>query len=148
MPYLERMPSPHTLLYCYRVNDKIVGPISLTDLHTLLTSKKISSETMIRKEGSSEWRPLMAVLRHQERLLRLKTAAEQAGSHPPKTRLLFYAVAIVTMICGLVHSYCQQTFFYTEVLFIPAICLFMGKMLLYMHILSYNSRKTPPTLEK
>ena len=41
MPYVRRMASQRTPLYHYRVKDKIVGPICLTDLHALLVSKKI-----------------------------------------------------------------------------------------------------------
>ena len=49
MPYVRRMASQRTPLYHYRVKDKIVGPICLTDLHALLVSKKILPDTMIRE---------------------------------------------------------------------------------------------------
>ena len=46
MPYVRRMASQRTPLYHYRVKDKIVGPICLTDLHALLVSKKILPDTI------------------------------------------------------------------------------------------------------
>ncbi|WP_418177777.1 GYF domain-containing protein, partial [Akkermansia sp.] len=52
------MASQRTPLYHYRVKDKIVGPICLTDLHALLVSKKILPDTMIREEHSQCWMPL------------------------------------------------------------------------------------------
>ena len=57
MPYVRRMASQRTPLYHYRVKDKIVGPICLTDLHALLVSKKILPDTMIREEHSQCWMP-------------------------------------------------------------------------------------------
>lgn len=58
MPYVGRMPSQHCPLYHYRVKDKVVGPVSLADLHVLLTSKKIPPDTMIREEHCQTWMPL------------------------------------------------------------------------------------------
>ena len=42
MPYVRRMASQRTPLYHYRVKDKIVGPICLTDLHALLVLSLIN----------------------------------------------------------------------------------------------------------
>ena len=52
------MASQRTPLYHYRVKDKIVGPICLTDLPALLVSKKILPDTMIREEHSQCWMPV------------------------------------------------------------------------------------------
>lgn len=143
MPYERRMDSRQTQLYHYRVKDKIVGPVSLADLHALLTSKKIFPDTMIRKENSESWVPLTAKLRSQERLERLRTSAFQLSCRPPKTCILFYALALFILICGIVHSVMAHTFFYMEVLFVPSIAFFMGKMLMYMHLLTGGIRKQP-----
>lgn len=75
MPYVGRMPSQHCPLYHYRVKDKVVGPVSLADLHVLLTSKKIPPDTMIREEHCQTWMPLTAEFRRQERLDRPRTSA-------------------------------------------------------------------------
>ena len=117
MPYVRRMASQRTPLYHYRVKDKIVGPICLTDLHALLVSKKILPDTMIREEHSQCWMPLATELRRQERLLLLA--------------------------CGVAHSIMLHTILYMEVLFVPAIAFFMGKMLMYMHLLTGGMRKMP-----
>ena len=36
-----------------------------------------------------------------------------------------------------------HTFFYMEVLFVPSMAFFMGKMLMYMHLLTVGIRKMP-----
>lgn len=89
MPYVRRMASQRTPLYHYRVKDKIVGPICLTDLHALLVSKKILPDTMIREEHSQCWMPLATELRRQERLARLRASAFMLSCRPPKSCLLF-----------------------------------------------------------
>ena len=107
MPYVGRMPSQHCPLYHYRVKDKVVGPVSLADLHVLLTSKKIPPDTMIREEHCQTWMPLTAEFRRQER------------------------------------SVMENYFQYMEVVFLPSIAFFMGKMLAYMHLLTGGIRKIP-----
>lgn len=143
MPYVRRMASQHTPLYHYRVKDKIVGPISLTDLHALLTSKKILPDTMIREEHSQCWMPLTAELRRQERLARLRASAFMLSCRPPKSCLLFYSIAILLLACGVAHSIMLRTILYMEVLFVPSMVFFMGKMLMYMHLLTGGIRKKP-----
>lgn len=137
------MASQHTPLYLYRVKDKIVGPISLTDLHALLVSKKILPDTMIREEHSKCWMPLATELRRQERLARLKASAFMLSCRPPKSCVLFYIIALLLLACGVAHSIMLHTILYMEVLFVPAIAFFMGKMLMYMHLLTGGMRKMP-----
>lgn len=143
MPYERRMESQQSPLYHYRVKDKIVGPVSLADLHALLTSKKILPDTMIRQEHSQSWMPLTAKIRSQERLKRLRTSAFMLSCRPPKCCILFYAIAVFILVCGVVHSVMLHTFFYMEVLFVPSMAFFMGKMLMYMHLLTVGIRKMP-----
>lgn len=97
MPYVRRMASQRTPLYHYRVKDKIVGPICLTDLHALLVSKKILPDTMIREEHSQCWMPLATELRRQERLARLRASAFMLSCRPPKSCLLFYIIALLLL---------------------------------------------------
>ena len=104
MPYVRRMASQRTPLYHYRVKDKIVGPICLTDLHALLVSKKILPDTMIREEHSQCWMPLATELRRQERLARLRASAFMLSCRPPKSCLLFYIIALLLLACGVAHS--------------------------------------------
>lgn len=143
MPYVRRMASQRTPLYHYRVKDKIVGPISLADLHALLVSKKILPDTMIREEHSQCWMPLATELRRQERLARLRTSAFMLSCRPPKSCLLFYVIALLLLACGIAHSIMRGTVFYTEVLLMPSLAFFMGKMLMYMHLLTGGMRKMP-----
>lgn len=135
------MPSRNSPLYHYRVKDKVVGPVSLADLHALLTSKKILPDTMIRGEACQCWMPLTAELRRQERLARLRTSAAMLACRPPKCCMLFYAIALIILACGMAHSVILHRFLYLEVLFLPAMTLFMGKMLMYMHLLTGGFRK-------
>ena len=109
MPYVRRMASQRTPLYHYRVKDKIVGPICLTDLHALLVSKKILPDTMIREEHSQCWMPLATELRRQERLARLRASAFMLSCRPPKSCLLFYIIALLLLACGVAHSIMLHT---------------------------------------
>lgn len=143
MPYVKRMAPQHTPLYYYRVKDKVVGPVSLVDLHALLTSKKILADTMIREEQCQCWMPLTAELRRQDRLARLRASAFQLSCRPPKSCFLFYAIAVIILACGIAHSIILRTFLYMEVLFLPSIAFFMGKILMYMHLLTGGYRKMP-----
>lgn len=143
MPYVGRMPSQHCPLYHYRVKDKVVGPVSLADLHVLLTSKKIPPDTMIREEHCQTWMPLTAEFRRQERLARPRTSVALLACRPPKSSFLFYAIALFSMACGIVHSVMENYFQYMEVVFLPSIAFFMGKMLAYMHLLTGGIRKIP-----
>lgn len=143
MPYVGRMLSRHCPLYHYRVKDKVVGPVTLADLHVLLTSKKIPPDTMIREEHCQTWMPLTAEFRRQERLARPRTSAALLACRPPKSSLLFYAIALLIMVCGIVHSVMRDYFLYMEVLFLPSAAFFMGKMLMYMNLLTGGIRKVP-----
>lgn len=143
MPYVRRMASQHIPLYHYRVKDKIVGPVSLADLHALLTSKKILPDTMIREEHSQGWMPLTAELRRQERLARLRASAFILSCRPPKSCFLFYIIALLLLACGVAHSIMLHSILYMEVLFVPVTALFMGKVLMYMHLLTGGIRKMP-----
>ncbi|WP_418174215.1 GYF domain-containing protein, partial [Akkermansia sp.] len=106
------MASQRTPLYHYRVKDKIVGPICLTDLHALLVSKKILPDTMIREEHSQCWMPLATELRRQERLARLRASAFMLSCRPPKSCLLFYIIALLLLACGVAHSIMLHTILY------------------------------------
>ena len=97
MPYVGRMPSQHCPLYHYRVKDKVVGPVSLADLHVLLTSKKIPPDTMIREEHCQTWMPLTAEFRRQERLARPRTSAALLACRPPKSSFLFMGKMLAYM---------------------------------------------------
>lgn len=143
MPYERRMASQRTPLYHYRVKDKIVGPISLADLHALLVSKKILADTMIREEHSQCWMPLATELRRQERLARLRASAFMLSCRPPKSCLLFYIIALILLACGVAHSIMLRSILYMEALFVPATAFFMGKVLMYMHLLTGGIRKMP-----
>lgn len=143
MPYVRGMASQRTPLYHYRVKDKIMGPVSLADLHTLLTSRKILPDTMIREEHSQSWMPLTAELRRQERLARLRASAFMLSCRPPKSCLLFYIIALLLLACGVAHSIMNRSVLYMEVLFVPATAFFMGKVLMYMHLLTGGIRKMP-----
>ena len=81
--------------------------------------------------------------RRQERLARLRASAFMLSCRPPKSCLLFYIIALLLLACGVAHSIMLHTILYMEVLFVPAIAFFMGKMLMYMHLLTGGMRKMP-----
>ena len=55
-------PTPEASLWLYSHEGTTLGPCSFDELQALLTAGDITSETLVAKEGSEDWRPLSAHL--------------------------------------------------------------------------------------
>ncbi len=48
------------MTWYYKDEDKEIGPVTKTELQRLVKKRKITADTMVRREGATAWRPLVA----------------------------------------------------------------------------------------
>ncbi len=64
------------MVWYYRDNDQEIGPVSKAELQTLVKSKQVSAQTLVKSVEMTDWIPLIDVVRG-------KTAKPQAPPPPP-----------------------------------------------------------------